>query len=445
MRFSPHTQKEREEMLMAIGVKDIDELISASVGQQRGDFSYSALKKGMSEMEVINYIESIAERNRNVNKNAVFIGAGAYQHFIPQIVPSLSMRSEFLTSYTPYQAEASQGNLQAMFEFQTMITELYGMDCANSSMYDGASALAEAALMTLRINKRKVILISKSVHPEYRETLKTYCTHAQVIEVEIENGMTNISDLILKLNTSVACMILQYPNFFGLVEDIDTYVKLIHACGGMVICNSYPIAMGLLQPPGELGVDIVVGDGQPLGVPLSYGGPYVGLFACKKKYVRNMPGRIVGLTKDKDGNRGFTLTLQTREQHIKRERSTSNICTNHTLIALMVTVYLSIMGPSGMAKIANINFQKAHYLYDQLLQLKNFSAPFGKNFFNECVIQSKIPIHVVQLHLQKNGILILDLGRFYPCFADCFLFCVTEINTQSSINRLIQVLHEIDK
>lgn len=493
MQFISNSEQEKKEILSAIGVKNFEELISnIPPGSFFSPSSAGGLKNGLSEMEVLSQLNSLASKNQTVEELISFLGAGTYHHFIPSAVNALISRGEFLTAYTPYQPEASQGTLQSAFEFQSMICELYGMDVANASLYDGASALAEAALLALRETGRKKVLISKTVHPEYRAVLKTYCKsflspepsdsplersvssatrprgvggrqadgacgEGGIIEIPYSQGITSLSELEKLCDSQTACVIIQNPNFFGCIEEGEKFAELAHKNGALFLVSANPISLGLLTPPGEYGADIAVGEGQSLGIPLNFGGPYLGLFACKEKFMRKVPGRIVGMTKDLEGKRGFVLTLQAREQHIRREKATSNICTNEALMALAATVYLSLLGPKGLKEVAELCLQKAHYLASEISKIPGFSLAFTprshceensdeaiSSFFNEFVVRSKIAPEKIQEHLLKNNIIGgLPLGRFYPELSDATLFCATEMNSNIQNDSLVHALKEI--
>ena len=448
MQFVANTAQEKKELLSAIGVRRFEDLIP-NIPRQ-GLFAPAkdgVLRNGLSEMEVTAHLQALAAKNRTVDQFASFLGAGAYHHFIPAAVNALITRGEFLTAYTPYQPEASQGTLQATFEFQSMVAGLYGMDVANASLYDGGSSLAEAALLAVRETGRRKILVSRTVHPEYHQTLDTYSKSLEVHEVPADkSGVVSIPELEKRLDSSVACVILQSPNFFGCLEDGTKIAELAHKHGALFVVSADPLSLGLLAPPGEYGADVATGEGQPLGIPLHYGGPYLGLFSCKEKYLRKVPGRICGLTKDANGKRGFTLTLQTREQHIRREKATSNICTNEALMALAATVYLSLIGPQGLKECAQLNYDKAHYAADRISRVPGFSLVFDSPFFNEFAVRSKIAPQKINQYLLGKGILGgLPLGKFYPELADAILYCATEMNTREQIDRLADALEALAK
>lgn len=446
MKFTANTENEKKEMLSSVGVSTVEELFknipSSALFSAKEE---GILKKGISEMEVLAKLKNLSLKNLTMKELPGFLGAGCYHHYIPAVVPALISRGEFLTAYTPYQPEASQGTLQATFEFQTMIADLYGMDVANASLYDGASALAEAALLALRETGRKKILVSKTTHPEYRLTLKTYCNDFEIVEIPYsKDGTLDLEKLNENLGSDTACVIIQNPNFFGLIEDGQTIGELSKKENALFIVSANPISLGILNPPGQYGADIAIGEGQPLGIPLNYGGPYLGLFSCKEKHLRKVPGRIVGITKDLDGKRGFVLTLQTREQHIRREKATSNICTNEALMALAATIYLSALGPKGLKELAELNLKKAHLLSEEIKKIPDFELKFSSPFFNEFVVQSKHKPETIQEHCLKNKIKNgLNLSKFYPELENAMLWCVTEMNSTEQIRELVSLLKKL--
>jgi len=439
MNFVPATSKEEKEMLATIGISRIDQLFSGITKEHllKRDLNLPA---GLSEIELKREIESMAGKNR-IYKTS-FRGAGAYRHFIPSVIKHLVMRSEFYTAYTPYQAERSQGMLQSIYEYQTMICRLTGMDLANASMYDGASALAEAALMATRITEKKQILLSGAVHPEYQATVKTYC-HAndiKVMSLPFKAGITDLKELKILLNNSVGGVIIQNPNFFGSFEEIKIIAQLVHQVGAILIINVVePTSLALIKSPGEQGADIVVGDGQSFGLSLNFGGPYIGFMATKEEYMRRIPGRLVGMTKDTQGRRAFVLTLQSREQHIRREKATSNICTNSALCALTVLIYLATLGPK-LRQVAELSMTKAHYLAKKLAQLPDIKLVNSQRFYNEFVVQVKNSEKVLQ-KLRNQGIEGgVDLGNYYPQLKNHLLFCTTELNTKEEMDKAVKIL-----
>jgi len=445
MNYVPNTVKQQEEMLARIGVNSKEELfkdIPESVRRQ----AQLNIREGMSELELVRHLSKLAAQNKTVEEYTSFLGAGAYEHFIPSYVDQLLLRSEFYTSYTPYQPEISQGTLQAIYEFQTMVCELTGMDVANASMYDGASALAEAALMSCDATRRKKILAPRTLHPEYREVLSTYLEPrgVDILELPYANGEVDIKQLEANLNAEVAAVLLQSPNFFGVIEKAAEIGEMAHAKGALLVMAVNPVALGLLKSPGELGADMVVGEGQPFGNPLNYGGPYLGFLACREKHLRRIPGRIVGATKDKNGKKGYVLTLQAREQHIRREKAASNICSNEALCALAFTIHLSGLGKQGLKEMAMLNVQKAHYAAQEIGKLPGMSLAFSSSFFHEFVVKTQISPQKLNQELLKHGIIGgLDLSRFYPELNQHLLFCVTETKTKEDIDRLVARMGEV--
>lgn len=436
MDYISNTEKQKKEMLDAIGVSDVLDLFS--------DIPKELILKGrlnipsaMSELEVKRHMEGIASKNNT--GLASFLGAGAYSHFIPSLVNHLILRGEFFTSYTPYQPEASQGMLQAIFEYQSMICSLTGMDVANASMYDNSSALAEAAIMACRIKKKNRILLSKSIHPEHREVVKTYANanSIEVVEIGYEDGITPVNSA--GNAGGFAAVLVQNPNFFGCIEDIKGIERFAHE-NDMLLAVSVnePTSLGLLKSPGSYGADIVVGEGHSFGNPVSFGGPFAGFMATKGEYMRQLPGRLAGQTVDKNGKRGFVLTLQAREQHIRREKATSNICTNQALNALAVTITLAAMGKE-LKNLAVQNLQKSHYAR-LLLEEKGIEGVFGPQFYNEFAVRLENPGKARRIILREGIIPGLDLGRFYPELKDCMLVCVTEMNTRQDIEKLAEAM-----
>jgi glycine dehydrogenase subunit 1 len=400
----------------------------------------------MSEMEVQRHLAEQAQKNGGPGSLLSFLGAGAYEHFIPAAVRTIVSRGEFATCYTPYQAEVSQGTLQAAFEFQTMIAELTGMETANASLYDGTSALAEAALMAMRLTGRRKILISATVHPHHIRVLETYASGvgAAIQLLPAAEGVTQ-TDAIADLSDSdTAAVVVQNPNFFGCIEDLGELASAAKQSGALSIVSANPISLGLLKDPGSAGADIAVGEGQPLGMPLSFGGPYLGFMATRQAYVRQMPGRLVGLARDGQGRRGFVMTLQAREQHIRRERATSNICTNGALAALTAAIYLSLLGPQGLRQVAELNLDTSHRLASSLRCIPGCSLRFAGPFFNEFVLQVHRPAAEVAQALLERGIIAgLPLGRYFPDMADCLLVCATETKAQADLGRLALSLEEV--
>ncbi|MEN3008896.1 aminomethyl-transferring glycine dehydrogenase subunit GcvPA [Pseudothermotoga sp.] len=435
--YIPHTKEEIEQMLRTIGVDSLEELykdVPVTVHQLN-------LPKSQDEFTVAERLRELADRNVILEKEKIFAGAGVYVHYIPYAVKAIVSRPEFVTAYTPYQAEVSQGTLQALFEYQTMICELTGMEVANSSMYDGASAFAEAVLMAYRISGKTKILLSEGIHPEYIQTCRTYSKGVglklELVPVD-ERGTTDLNIISKLLDADTAAVAVQYPNFFGIIEDLKAIREIAKDIVFIVIAE--PISLALLEPPGSFGADIVVGDGQPLGIPPNFGGPTVGFFATLEKHVRKMPGRIIGRTKDVEGKTGYVMILQTREQHIRREKATSNICTNHALMALTNAVYMSLMGPEGLREIARRSYANAHY-FAMKLQERGFKLKFGGSFFNEFVVIVGENYEKVWKEIFKKGFLgPLPLGWFDERYKGLALACTTEVNTKKSIDSMVNML-----
>ena len=448
MRFIPHTEQDIREMLKKIGLRNIDELFASIPDTLRLRDKVLDLPTALSETELVSTFKHTQKRNPDPDEMSTFLGAGAYRHYSPALIGNLVLRGEFSTSYTPYQPEVSQGTLQAIFEFQTMIAMLTGMDIANASMYDGASALAEAVLMAHRINGKNEFLIARAVHPEYRQTVTTYLrgTDHQLIDVPYDSrGKTDLEFIRSNLSDKTSAVVLQTPNFFGIVEEYEALGKeLAERDALLIVAVTEPLSLGILKPPGERGADIVVGEAQSFGLPVSFGGPYVGFFATREQYVRQVPGRVTGETTDRDGRRAFVLTLSTREQHIRRERATSNICTNQGLCALAATVYLAVMGKQGLRELAVLNLRKADYLKNKLSKVGGFEIRFNADTFNEFVLKCPKPATEVRDSLLEHKILAgLPLGGHYPELADSLLLCATEMNTVEAIDRLTEKLEGI--
>ena len=430
--YIPNTDEDRQAMLRAIGVASAEELFQDIPEQFRNP--QLNLPSPTAELELRRQLETLAERNLYPGKYACFLGAGAYRHFVPAVVRALISRGEFATAYTPYQAEASQGTLQATYEFQSLVCQLLGMEVANAGMYDGATSLAEAALMACRITHRYRVIVLTTVSPTYREVLRTY-TQPQGIELE------EVAPESVSLKDDTACLLVQHPNFFGYLEDLDTLSRVAHGAGALLVTSVDPIAMGMFKPPGSYGADIATAEGQPLGIPISYGGPYVGLFACQQQYIRQMPGRIVGRTVDAQGRTGYVLTLQTREQHIRRERATSNICTSESLVALAATNYLACMGKEGLRRVAEVCYDKAHYAAHNIHGLPGYSLPLRGTFFQEFVVQCPLPPATINKRLLERHIIGgLDVSDHIE---NGLLLCVTEMNSREEIDRLVEALDEV--
>ena len=448
MRFIPHTEKDIREMLATIGIQNVDELFASIPADLKLGNKALKLPSALSESEIVTALRQIQKRNPDSEEISTFLGAGAYRHYSPVLIESLVQRGEFSTSYTPYQPEVSQGTLQAIFEFQTMIAMLTGMDLANASMYDGASALAEAVLMAHRINKKNEYLVARAVHPEYRQTTQTYLRGAdhRLIDVPYDlRGKTDFEFIRANLSDKTSAVVLQSPNFFGVVEEYTALGKELAERDTLLIVTVVePLSLGILKPPGEREADIVVGEAQSFGLPVSYGGPYAGFFATREKFLRQMPGRITGETVDRKGRRSFVLTLSTREQHIRRERATSNICTNQGLCALAVTVYLAVMGKQGLRELALLNLCKADYLKKKLSKISGFEIQFSADTFNEIVLKCPRPANEIRDALLEYKIIAgLPLGDYYQELADSLLLCATEMNTVEAIDRLAEKLGTI--
>jgi glycine dehydrogenase subunit 1 len=401
----------------------------------------------LSEIELLAGFDRLAARNPGAQRTS-FLGAGAYQHYIPTIVDHIISRSEFFTAYTPYQPEISQGTLQAIFEFQTLVCQLTGMEVANASMYDGSTALAEAVLMAERVTKRSKVVACGAIHPEYLEVITTYVQHAgiELLHVGADPRTGQAADAIDLLDDKTAALVVQSPNFFGCIEDLAALAEKAHSVGALlVVAVTEAISLGLLKSPGACGADIVVAEGQSFGVPLSFGGPYVGLFATREKYARQIPGRLVGEAYDKEGRRGFVLTLATREQHIRREKATSNICTNEGLIALATTVYLETMGRRGLQEVATQCAQKTAYAAKRIAELDGFSIPFTGPRFNEFVVRAPAAAKdlLARLASERNITGGLPLSRYYPDRPNEFLVCVTEMNSRADMDALVDGLTTI--
>ncbi|MFN7251170.1 MAG: aminomethyl-transferring glycine dehydrogenase subunit GcvPA [Anaerobacillus sp.] len=444
-RYLPVTEQDKQDMMDSIGVTSVEELF-ADIPEKVRFKGEMNLKQALSEPDTVKELGRMASKNANTKDYISFLGAGVYEHYIPSVVDHIISRSEFYTAYTPYQPEISQGELQAIFEFQTMISELTGMDLANSSMYDGHTALAEAAMMSAGQTKKKTILVSKAVHPEARDVLKTNAKgqNLVVVEIDIVDGVTDIDDLRGKYNDDTACVVVQYPNFFGNIENLTEIEEVAHSGKGLFVVSSNPLALGALQPPGKFGADIVVGDAQPFGIPQQFGGPHCGYFATTTKLMRKVPGRLVGQTTDDKGQRGFVLTLQAREQHIRRDKATSNICSNQALNALAASVAMTAIGKAGVKEMALQNIQKANYAKKSFID-KGFSVSFSNNaIFNEFVVKLAKPVKEVNELLFQQGIIGgFDLGRDYPDLDHHMLIVVTELRTKAEIDSLLEALEGV--
>ncbi len=442
MNFTPLGDGERQAMLGTIGVSAVHELFVDIPNEHR--FPEMDLPPGLSQMALEQELRALADTNVDLSDLTCFLGAGAYRHYIPPVVDALLSRGEFLTAYTPYQPEISQGTLTAIFEFQSLIATLTGMDVANASLYDGASALAEAALMAARATRRDGLVLARSLHPAYKAVTRTYVQALDLPSTIVPMGPDGRVDLDAAreaVGAETACLAVGYPSFHGIVEDLQALADLAHGAGALLVVAVNPIALGLLPPPGELGADIVVGEGQPLGIPLQFGGPYLGLLATRTALLRQMPGRVVGAAVDGRGRRGYVMTLRAREQDIRREKATSNICTNQALVALAATVYLAAMGESSFKEVARQCFHKAHYAFERLTAVPGIRPVFGGPFFHEFALHLPRPVAEINDELLAEGILgPLDLAREDPDLAGAGLFCVTETNTSQEIDRLAGLL-----
>jgi glycine dehydrogenase subunit 1 len=445
MRYIPNSPQEIAEMLKFVGLNSPNELFRSIPNDVRLNRALKVTEP-LAETEVIAAMEAYASKNSAAAKPS-FLGAGVYSHYSPTVVDYLIQRSEFFTSYTPYQPEVTQGTLQYIFEFQTLVCQLTGMEVANASMYDGSTSMAEAFLMAQRVTRREKVLVAETVHPEYMEVAKTYVQHCG-IELDtfgFDEKTGRVGDLS-KLDDKCAALVVQSPNFFGCIEDLQALADKAHAVGALfIVVVTEAISFGMLKTPGECGADIVVAEGQSFGIPMSFGGPHVGLFACKEKYVRNMPGRLAGIAYDKKGNRGFVLTLATREQHIRREKATSNICTNQGLIALAATIYMETMGKKGLQEVAMQNAQKANYAKKELAKIEGFSIPFSTPTFNEFTVRTnKNAAELLEkLRTEKGIVGGLALSKYYADNPNDILVCVTELNTKKQIDDLVEGLKSL--
>ncbi|NLT72856.1 MAG: aminomethyl-transferring glycine dehydrogenase subunit GcvPA [Chloroflexi bacterium] len=444
MAYVPHTATDRAEMLALIGAASCEALFESIPEECR--YPKVTLPEPVSEMEMLAELRALGRRNTSVLDRPCFLGAGAYNHYVPSVVPHLTGRSEFYTAYTPYQPEISQGTLQAVFEYQTMICALTGMEVSNASHYDGATALAEAIIMALGIarGKKRKAIVSQDVHPEYRAVARTYTQGMDVVIIGDDKPAT-LEELLAQLDEETACLVLQTPDFFGRIHDLTGVADRVHRHGAQLVVACDPISLGMLMPPGAMGADIVVGEGQPLGIGLQFGGPYLGFSACRKADVRRMAGRVVGETVDIAGERGYVLTLATREQHIRREKATSNICSNQGLNVLAAAIYLSALGRCGLARVAELCYQRAHYAAATIDALPGYQVDGALPFFKEFVVHCPAPAREInRALLAKHGIIGgYDLGQLSPARENQMLLCVTEMNTASQIDHLAQALREV--
>ena len=444
MPYIINTAQDQQVMLDSIGLESIEQLFDSIPDTFRLQRPLN-IRAAMCELELEQHLSQLADRNDDTSRKICFLGGGSYDHFVPALVDAIASRSEFYTSYTPYQPEVSQGNLQAMFEYQSLICQLTGMDVSNASLYEGGTALLEAVLMAISVTRRpgKVIVL-ESVHPEYRQVLQTYLgeTESELFTLKTPTGALAVDELAAELNDQTACVVVQHPNFFGCLEDVNKIADLAHQHGALLVQVFDPISLGILKRPGDLGVDIAVAEGQSLGTPMLYGGPYLGIMACREQFLRRLPGRIAGQTVDQQGKRCWVLTLQTREQHIRRQKATSNICTNQGLLALRAAIYLATMGPTGMQEVADLCLQKARYACDQVSTGTRFEAAFTHPVFKEFVIRDREnQVASLLAETEQSGILAgIPLGTWYPELTDCFLVTVTEKRSKSQIDTLVQSL-----
>jgi glycine dehydrogenase subunit 1 len=443
MPYLPNTAEDRQAMLATIGLGSLDELFAMVPAELRLGRPLE-LPPALTELELTAHMAGLAAKNVSAAQRVSFLGGGSYDHFIPAVVDALASRGEFYTSYTPYQPEVSQGNLQVFFEYQSLVTRLTGMEVSNASLYDGGSAAAEAVMMSLAATGRGRVVVPASVHPEFRQILATYLRDlgVQLVTVPTPGGTAAPEALAAAITPDTACVLVQHPNFFGCLEEVEALGQAAHAAGAVFVVSVDPISLGLLKRPGDYGADIVVAEGQSLGSPMAYGGPYLGIIACREAFVRRLPGRIAGQTVDRRGQRCWVLTLQTREQHIRREKATSNICTNQGLYALRAAIYLSLMGPQGMREVATLCLQKSHYALRALTTAGRLSPAFMRPMFKEFVVRdSQRDVQSLVDQAAEAGFFAgVPLGRWYPELSDCLLIAVTEKRTRQEIDRLASTL-----
>ena len=445
MRYTQYTNDQVDAALGTIGAGSIEDLF-ANIPEKlrlKGELNIPA---GVSELQLLRDIESLAAKNETCSELTCFLGGGAYDHFVPTLVDALAGQTEFLTGYTPYQAEASQGILQLFFEFQTMVCRLTGMDVANASLYEVASAAAEAVVMATTTTGRRRVLVAETVHPDTMSVLRTYGASqgVEIVVAPATGGVVDEAAMSTALDNTIAAVVVQSPNFYGCVERLDRLIPATHEHGALAIVSTDPLAGGVFKTPGDFGADVVVAEGQALGIPLQYGGPYLGLLACREKHLRKMPGRIVGMAKDDDGRRGFCLVLQTREQHIKRERATSNICTNQGLLAVRASIYLAAMGEQGIARVSSQCFDKAHYAADAIAKVDGYELAFAAPFFKEFVVRTSRGVTAAMDACRAQGMLGgIPLSPFDKRMEDCFLVAVTEKRTKDEIDRWVAALGSV--
>lgn len=445
--YLPISESEEQEMLKSIGISDINELFYSIPEDLKTTISH-IIPKTFSELELEKSLKKLSEKNSGANKSLSFLGAGCYEHFIPSVVRHVASRAEFLTSYTPYQPEASQGNLQVFFEYQSLICRLTNLPVSNASLYDGASALAEAAILACSYqSERKKILVPRTLHPDYLSVLKTYLKnfHIQLEIIPFDNGITSLEALSKSLKdnaNNIAAVVVQHPNFFGCLEDVEEISKMTHEAGALLISVFDPISLGVIAPPGDYNADVAVAEGQPLGLDKYFGGDNLGIFACKEEFLKRVPGRLVGITKDQQGRRAFVLTLQTREQHIRREKATSNICSNQALNALKASVYLTSVGPKGLKKISQTCVDAVNYAKKKFAELDGIEIPYNQPCFKEFVIKfNKGSVKALISNLAEASVYPgINLEQFFPEMKNCLLTCITETKTKSDVDLLINLV-----
>ncbi|HEX6800480.1 MAG TPA: aminomethyl-transferring glycine dehydrogenase subunit GcvPA [Ktedonobacterales bacterium] len=446
MSYVPNTTTEQHEMLRAVGAETIEDLLRTVPEAVRLKRPLD-LPPALAEPDLKRLMLGLSEENADLDHYISFLGAGSYDHILPSVVPHLVKRSEFYTSYTPYQPEISQGMLQAIYEFQTMVCQLTGLDVANASLYDGSTAVVEAALLAVGPTGKGEVLVSRALDPQYRTTLRTYAWARgfTLREIALENGATSLAELEAAIGPDTKAVIVQQPNFFGVLEDVRQIERLVHRSGALyVVAITEPASLGVLEAPGSYGADIVAGEGQSLGSPIGFGGPALGLFAVKEQFTKRLPGRLVGKTVDDRGQQGYVLTLQTREQHIRRERATSNICTNQALLALATTIYLAALGKQGFADLGAQCLRRAHYAAERITAIPGYSPLFARPFYDEFAVRTPMPAEQLNAALRERGIIGgYDLARDYPALGDAMLFAVTETRTREDIESLVAALEEI--
>lgn len=444
MHYQPMTETDRQEIFREIGISSFAELLQGIPQALRNP--KVDVPEALSEMEIQSLVKELGNLNRTTKDSLSFLGGGSYEHFIPSAVAQIIGRNEFYTAYTPYQPEASQGTLQSIYEYQSMITELTGLDVSNASHYDGATSLAEAAVLACRHTERTKILIARSVHPHYRRVLKTYLegTPYSVHEFGFDaKGFFDASELQSMIGPDVAGAIFQSPNFFGVLEHLEGISEKLHEAGALFIIAANPISLSVLKSPGEWGADVAVGEGQPLGIPVSFGGPYLGYFSATRALIRRIPGRLAGMTKDSEGKRAFCLTLQAREQHIRRERAQSNICTNQALCALAACVYMTLLGKEGIKELAEINMDRAYYLREKISKIKGFHVDLSLPIFNEFTVRTDKDFGEMEKKLIAKKIFPgVELSRFYPGMKNQFIVCATETKTKADLDAFVEALSQ---